>query len=659
MGQVYLAEDTRLRRKVAIKFLPAGSVGNELAEKRLLREAQTAATLDHPNICSIYEVGEEGDLRFIVLQYVEGETLSARLKGGALDLPSTLAIAGQIADALAEAHRRGVIHRDIKPENVMITPRGQVKVLDFGLAKIVHDGVLDHSEAETESSLSMPGLIMGTLPYMSPEQVRGEELDSRSDIFSFGTVLYELINGSRAFDSKNRATLISSILTQDPAAFQSPPESRSSELELLVRKCMKRDPTLRYQTMVDLIADLQQIPHTSKIEIPTAARSEAIMASDPSAKRWHGSLKAVLAAIAVLIALATTWSLVSHRNPTMAPAPDNKAQNSPAYDYYVRGEVKISTENRENNDGAIDLLRKAVTRDPGFAPAYAGLARAYGAKAFLFASDTERKRYMEDAEVAVQKALALNPNLAEAHYARGQILWSQSKGFPHELAIQSYKRALALDPNLDDAHQQLAGIYVHIGLFDKADSELQAALKLNPDNSMARFRIGALDLYRGDYESALAIFNGLPRELNPALLERAKVTALFEAGKMEEATAVVDDFLKTYPADQGGAVTSVKAMLLARAGKKTEAEEAIQRANEIGKDFGHFHHTAYNIASAYALLHEPEKAVQWLQTAADDGFPCYPLFVSDPNLNNLRKDPRFIEFMESLKKRWEHYKATL
>jgi serine/threonine protein kinase len=252
MGEVYLAGDKRLDRKVAIKFLPAEVATDERAKQRLLREAKTAATLDHQNICAIYEVGQEGDYSFIVLQYIEGETLASKLKRHLPDLRETLEIAAQVADALNEAHARGIIHRDIKPENIMLTTRNQVKVLDFGLAKVVRDSNI--IGAETASMLSIPGTVMGTMPYMSPEQVRGEELDCRSDIFSFGTVLYELLSGRRPFEANSSAEIISSILTAAP-----PPISRSSHghsggaEEELIRKCLQKDAALRYQTMGDLI----------------------------------------------------------------------------------------------------------------------------------------------------------------------------------------------------------------------------------------------------------------------------------------------------------------------------------------------------------------------------------------------------------------------
>ncbi len=202
-------------------------------------------------------------------------------------------------------------------------------------------------------------------------------------------------------------------------------------------------------------------------------------------------------------------------------------------------------------------------------------------------------------------------------------------------------------------------VYFHIGLFDKAEEEIKKALAINPSDTLALFRLGSINVSRARYEEALAVLKTVPPEAHAAIVDRAKAVALFELGRTQEASEVVEDYLKTYSTDEGGNVTSVKAMLLAKAGKEREAEETIQHAIEIGKSFQHFHHTTYNIASAYALLNKPELAIKWLQFTADDGFPCYPLFDNDANLNSLRKDERFIAFMAKLKQQWEHYQATL
>jgi tetratricopeptide (TPR) repeat protein len=300
-----------------------------------------------------------------------------------------------------------------------------------------------------------------------------------------------------------------------------------------------------------------------------------------------------------------------------------------------------------------------VAADPNFAAAYAELARAYSIKARFFAPVAEKKKLNEEAEVDVEKALALDPNLAEGYFSKGLILWTPYKRFHHEQAVQAYKRALELNPNLDEAHHQLGFVYFHIGLLDKGWQEIEKALAINPGNSLARYRLGVIDMCRGKYEEAFQIFNSTPLEKSPSLLAFYTSTALFRLGRNGEASTVIEQFLKSYPNDEGGLVTSVKAMMLAKAGKEREAEDAIQHAIEIGRGYAHFHHTSYSIASAYALMNRPEEALKWLEVTADEGFPCYPLFEGDTNLDSLRKNSRFISFMEKQKQQWEHYNATL
>lgn len=666
MGEVYLAEDTQLDRKVAIKFLPSEIASDERARQRLLREAKTAATLDHPNICSIYDVGQEGAANFIVLQYIEGETLAARLRHHRPDVREALSIAEQVADALRQAHARGIVHRDIKPENIMLTHDGLVKVLDFGLAKTVRDpNIVD---ANTATMLSMPGMLVGTVPYMSPEQVRGEELDCRSDIFSFGVVLYELLSGRRPFEGNGTAELIASILTTDPAPISFVPingsgvAAGSGGVKRLVQKCLEKNPALRYRTMSELIPELQQLRIQSAREEVIAKASPAPAEPAhiaPKAKRRGSNAARIGLLLGTVALLATAVYVRSFRAPKTTRASSAMAANSAAYDAYMRGKVNVSIENRQNNEAAIKLFDQAIAADPNFAAAYAELARAYTIKSRYFAPPTEKDKLNEDAEVAVSKALAIDPNLAEAHFARGLMLWTPYKRFPHEQAIQAYHRAIELDPNLDEAHHQLGFVYLHIGLLDKGWDEIQKTLALNPGNTLARYRLGVINMCRAKYEEAFQIFNSTPIKENPSLLAFYTSNALFRLGRNDEASELIEQYLKDYPQDQGGAVTSVKAMMLAKAGRKREAEQTIQRAIDIGRAYAHFHHTSYNIASAYAMMNQPEPALKWLRVTAEEGFPCYPLFEGDANLDNLRKDPGFISFMEKQKQQWERYKATL
>jgi tetratricopeptide (TPR) repeat protein len=184
-------------------------------------------------------------------------------------------------------------------------------------------------------------------------------------------------------------------------------------------------------------------------------------------------------------------------------------------------------------------------------------------------------------------------------------------------------------------------------------------LSIDPGNTLARYRLGVIDMCRAKYAEALEIFNSTPLDQNPELLTSYTSTALLRLGRNEEAAALVERYFKDYSTDKGGIVTSVKAMMLAKAGKNGEAEVTIQHAIEIGRGYAHFHHTAYNIASAYALMNEPEQAMKWLQVTADEGFPNYPLFEGDAQLNNLRNDPRFVAFMAQQKQQWDHFSATL
>jgi tetratricopeptide (TPR) repeat protein/predicted Ser/Thr protein kinase len=666
MGEVYLAEDTKLDRRVAIKFLPPESTADEQAKKRLVREAKAAAKLDHPNICSVYEVGEADGQTFIVMQYVEGENLASRIERKPFELKEALDIGAQVAESLTEAHSKGIIHRDIKPQNIMLTARGQVRVLDFGLAKVITNRAMLESEGETQSLLTESGAIVGTVPYMSPEQVKGESLDVRSDIFSFGAVLYEMISGHQPFAANTVAETISAILVSEPPPVASYSIRAPAGLERTLRKCLEKDRERRFQAAAEVAADLETVRRQCEsgqvepsISYATTVRLEAV--SSRQRVDWQRLLsrRSAFALIAVVTLAAAIAYALFLRRAALAPAPAVGSVNSSAYDYYLRGKLKATSENREHNESAIKILEDVVKENPGFAPAYAELARAYGIKANYFAPEDEQEKLNEDAKVYVEKALALEPNLAEGHFVRGFLLWTHANRFPHEQAIQADKRAIVLDPNLGQAHHQLGVMYFHIGLLDKGEEHLKQALAINPSDTLARFRLGSINMCRGKYDEALALLKTVPREAHRAIVDRATADALLHLGRMEEASDIVENYLMKNSRDEGGNVTSVKAILLAKTGKERDAEEMIQRAIEIGKGFQHFHHTTYNIAAAYALMNKTDEALKWLRFTADDGNPCYPLFEQDANLNNIRKDERFIAFMLQQRQQWEKYKASL
>ncbi|MCM3906464.1 MAG: tetratricopeptide repeat-containing serine/threonine-protein kinase, partial [Pyrinomonadaceae bacterium] len=273
MGEVYLAQDLSLGRNVALKLLDPGRTGDGAMRLRFLREARLASSLDHPNICTIHEVGEAEDRLFIAMQYVEGETLRRAIGGRPLGLDSFLSISLQVAEALAEAHSRGIIHRDIKPGNIILNSRGQAKVLDFGLAKL-----LDRPDGEADSHLTMTGVVMGTPASMSPEQARGERVDHRSDIFSFGVVLYEMATGRIPFSGRSKADVISALLTQQHTPAADLNKEITAHLSAVIDRALAKEPDERYQTMDQMIADLRQVVVGSD-RLPTA--SELSRAVEP------------------------------------------------------------------------------------------------------------------------------------------------------------------------------------------------------------------------------------------------------------------------------------------------------------------------------------------------------------------------------------------
>lgn len=800
MGEVYLAEDTRLRRKVALKFLPALHTQDKKLLHRFQQEARAVAALSHPNVCMIHEVVEAEDgLTCIVMEHIEGVNLRELIARESMKIVDVLDVAIQIASALSAAHAAHIVHRDIKPENVMLRHDGYVKVLDFGLAKLAeHRAASVDPDAATKMLSTSPGLVIGTVSYMSPEQARGLPVDARSDLWSLGVVLYEMLTGKQPFRGPTATDVIISIAERSPLPLLDHDAQIPVAFQRIVEKALAKDRDQRYQTADALLADLKELKReldvgaevtrykqTSPVNATTARNRELDITRTSMPRRWI-----VPAVVAVLILAVLGYALLSRQrtpesqneikaiavlpleNLSGDPSQDYFADgmtdslitdlaklgalkvisrpsvmqykkaskpmpeigrelnvdavltgsvvragervriavqlihaatdrslwansyerdlrdvltlqkevtrdivseirikvapqemdlgnvrrvNPEAYDHYLRGKFHLNRQSRDSNDAAIAALERAVAIDGSFAAARAQLAQAYVWKFFLFTPD--EKQWEEKAFVEVEKALSLDPNLAEAHLARGRLLWTPANDFPHDKAIQEYRKALALDPSLDEARNQLALVYGHIGLLDEAFQELEKALAVNPSNALARFRVGEMQLFQGKYEQALNTLSNTPAEVNPALVGHQRVWALFNLGRKEEASATIDQFLKNFPEDNRGLFTSLQGVIAASSGQQRLAEEKLTLAVEKGRGFGHFHHTAYHVGCAYAIMNKADEAIKWLDVAAQEGFPCYPLFQTDPNLANLRQDPRFVALLAKLKQQWEYHRT--
>ena len=382
MGEVYLALDTKLDRKVAIKVLRSDWLEEEHLKKRLIREAQAAAKLDHPNICAIYDVNEADPFTFIVMQFIEGEPLDDKMEREPLSLKTALAMIEQAAEGLAEAHAHGIVHRDVKPQNMIVNSRGQLKILDFGLAKQMPSSDSVDNEAQTATLLSKPGLVVGTMPYMSPEQVKGEPLDASSDIFSLGVTLYEMLAGKHPFKDKSAPVTMSRILMGEPIATEQFETQVSPEIQTLLSKMLRKDRAERYQSAQDFLTDLRQLPaqHAVHETQPNASRTQVIstitskvnlsdsILSKVQRNKW--ALLAAALALVLLVVAASRWLSKEHSDslailPFTYSSSDAQLMANPDREYLSDGMTESIINNLSQLTNLKVIARSSVFRYKG------------------------------------------------------------------------------------------------------------------------------------------------------------------------------------------------------------------------------------------------------------------------------------------------------
>jgi eukaryotic-like serine/threonine-protein kinase len=494
MGSVYLAEDTHLDRKVALKFISSDFVSDNWGKRQLMKEAQAVARLDHPNICAVYDFDEIDEHSFIVMQYIEGQTLADLIHAQPLESDQLINLAQQIVSALGNAHAHGIIHRDIKPKNIMVTPSGQVKVLDFGLAKTIPRTFDDVTESI--SQLSGDGLLIGTVAYMSPEQLRGERLDFRSDIFSLGTVLYEMATGKNPYAHQSKAEVISAIMSRDPEPLRQVSLQCPRDLEHIVDKCLRKDRDERYQSAAELLIDLENIQ--KGIGLPTRfhpylnLRSAALAASllllallaPIIYKSWHTPAKVVAVAqisceegtepkhcASITEGLADTLrrrnglKVTLAKQPTSLFGPDAASPQRIGKDLgadivmfgrITRGEQgKLLTIRAERVSDGFRLLEKSYTFDPD--------QLSMLNLRISLETAVELQLPANDGDSALFEAIAAKENRSvDAYklYLQGRKDWSLRDGENIKRAIDNFRRATELDSTYAEAYAGLADCYV-------------------------------------------------------------------------------------------------------------------------------------------------------------------------------------------------------
>ena len=697
MGVVWKAQDTSLEREIALKLLPDSFAADPCRRARFEREAKTVAALNHPNIVTIFSVEEDGDHHFLTMELVTGRPLTALIQPGGLPLNEFLRIAIPMADAVGRVHEQGITHGDLKPGNVVVDD-DQVKILDFGLARSDRTDAARTTSQDSTDTVTIDGSISGTLHYMAPEQVQGEQADHRSDIFSLGVTLYEMATGQRPFRGRSSAEVLAAVLKDSPRPSREINPEIPRQLDRVISACLEKDVERRLQSALDLRNELRTLERVAVSGDPNRSPSIAILpfadmspnkdqdyfcegiaeeiinaisrlenlrvASRTSSfqfknvsldsreigdrlgvnKLLEGSVRKAgerLRISAQLINVADGYQLWSQRydrdlrdvfaiqdeisasvvnalelrlSPRERRAIKQVATaDVRAYDYYLRGRRAYYYQyGWRGVELALHMFSKAIEIDPNYALAYAGIADC---RSFLYLNAHRSNENQDEALTASDKALELDPELAEAHNSRGQALITCER---YDEAEQAFERAIQLNPNLLDAYLSYARTYFVSGRTKEAAQRYEQAIEIQPD----------------DYQSWLLlgfVYSKLGRKADSEAARRAGVR-------------LVEKRLEFDPYDVRALYLAANALV-----SLGDCDRGLQWARRALSIEPHEPMLLYNAACIFCLAKKPGEAIGFLEEAVRQGFSNRGWLKHDTDLDALRDTPRFVALFEGMR----------
>jgi serine/threonine protein kinase/Tfp pilus assembly protein PilF len=600
MGEVYRSRDTELQREVALKVLPAELSSDHDRLKRFEREAKATAALAHPNVLTIFDVGQENGRSYIVVELLQGATLVTLMSSAGLPTREALDYAAQASRGLAAAHARGIVHRDVKPANLFVTSSGVVKILDFGLARI--GNALGQPPEETTAEVTGPGMALGTLSYMSPEQLKGNILDGRSDLFSLGVVLYEMLSGRHPFRRDSYAETVSAILCDEPLDLSALDGRTPGTVARLVARCLEKRPEDRFQTASDLAHALQLVkPSHSQAAAPASAVPTDKPSSSPAVAR----------------------------TPSIA-----------AFEAYLQAKQHVARWTLEEAKKAQALLQLAIRQDPSFAPAYAELARNLGAVAF-YGYLPPRDLYEQEL-AAARKAIEIDLRSPDGHTVLATALFYH--GWDWAASEASFRRALELSPEHVEAHHFYAWLLTALGRFEEALAHAATACRLDPLNLGARIASSTVQLFHGDYSAAVAeVKTALSFDPHGPIVRLYLGWALGMQGRHDEAVPVLQQASSSVPHDSFAA--AYLAHGLGIAGRRAEAEACLKALLEASASR---YVPSFNLALAFVGVGDRERAVSALEAAYEERGNWLVFLKVDRRWDGLRNHARFGQLVERM-----------